>query len=140
MIDKEKMNRDYIEFHNQNLENLLKQWGTGFEELAEELKEYPEIEFNIDDSSQFTQMQFIKRETTQEVFKQTDTKMKIINALREDAPLTRDALAQKVNVSANAVKQHLVNLKKANFIKRVGSTKSSSWEVLDGNRLLRSRK
>jgi hypothetical protein len=81
MIDKEKMNIDYIEFHNQNLENLLKQWGTGFEELAEELKEYPEIEFNIDDSSQFTQMQFIKRETTQEVFKQTDTKMKIINAL-----------------------------------------------------------
>lgn len=143
MIDKEKVGRGYSELRNQNLGNLFKlfdiieQSGTGFEKLAEELENYLEINFEIDDSSSFTQMRFIKietslttQETTQETFKQKSTKDKIIEALRQDGSLTREDLAQKVGVSDNAVKQHLANLKKDNIIKRVGSTKSGHWEII----------
>lgn len=144
MIDKEKIGRGFSELRNQNLGNLFKrfniieQWGTGFEKLVEELKGYPEIEFKIDDSTSFTQMQFIKlkatpttQETTQETSRQKSTREKIIDALQEDGRLTREELAQKVNVSSNAVKQHLANLKKENIIRRVGSTKFGYWEVLN---------
>ena len=68
--------------------------------------------------------------TTQET-KKVSTREKILLALKKDSSLTRDALAQQVGVSANAVKQHLSRLKDECKIKRVGSTKSGYWEVLD---------
>lgn len=129
MIDKEKIGRGFSELRNQNLGNLFKrfniieQWGTGFEKLVEELKGYPEIEFKIDDSTSFTQMQFIKLKatpTTQETSRQKSTREKIIDALQEDGRLTREELAQKVNVSSNAVKQHLANLKKRKYYPKSG--------------------
>ncbi len=70
------------------------------------------------------------QETTQET-KKLSTKEKIIEALKKDGSLTREDLADVVGVSANAVKQHLSKLKTENKIKRVGSTKSGYWEVLD---------
>ena len=51
--------------------------------------------------------------------------------MKENNKITRDELAIIVGVSANAIKQHLANLKKDAIIKRVGSTKSGYWEVLD---------
>ena len=51
--------------------------------------------------------------------------------MQENSKITRDELAIVVGVSANAVKQHLANLKKDGVIKRAGSTKSGYWEVLD---------
>jgi len=69
------------------------------------------------------------QETTQET-KKVSTKEKVLLELKEDGSLTREDLAQLVGVSANAIKQHLSNLKEENKIKRVGSTKAGCWEVL----------
>jgi len=69
-------------------------------------------------------------ETTQEL-KKISTKEKIIQELNKEKRLSRDELATLVGVSANAVKQHLANLKKENRIIRVGSTKAGYWEVQD---------
>ena len=78
------------------------------------------------------------QETTQETIQETiqeikklSTREKITVALKQDGSLTREDLADIVGVSANAVKQHLSKLKTENKIKRVGSTKSGYWEVLD---------
>ena len=70
------------------------------------------------------------QETTQEL-KKISTKEKIIQELNKEKRLSRDELATLVGVSANAVKQHLANLKKENRIIRVGSTKAGYWEVQD---------
>ena len=51
--------------------------------------------------------------------------------MKENSKIIRDEFAVVVGVSANAIKQHLANLKKDALIKRVGSTKSGHWEVLD---------
>ena len=69
--------------------------------------------------------------TTQET-KKLSTKEKIVEELQKDNSLTREELAKLLNVSANAIKQHLQKLKIENKIKRVGSTKARYWEVLDG--------
>ena len=66
MIDKEKLGLGYSELRNQNLGNLFKkfqiieQWGTGYEKIKNELKNYPEIEIEIDDESTFVQIKFVK--------------------------------------------------------------------------------
>ena len=69
-------------------------------------------------------------ERTQNVYI-IDTQEKIIKALETNGKITREQLASVVGVSANAVKQHLANLKKEGKIQRVGSTKAGYWVVLD---------
>ncbi len=41
---------------------LIEQWGTGFQKLSDELKEYPEIELKINEPGLSFQIQFIKRD------------------------------------------------------------------------------
>jgi len=72
------------------------------------------------------------QETTQEVVHKLSTKDKIIKAIENNNKITRDELAIIVGVSANAVKQHLANLKKDAILKRIGSTKSGYWEINNG--------
>ena len=50
--------------------------------------------------------------------------------MEKNSSLTRDDLSQLVGVSAEAIKQHLSNLKKEGKLERVGSTKSGYWKVL----------
>lgn len=73
------------------------------------------------------------QETVQEIVKKISTRENILKAMKENRNITRDELSVVVNVSSSAVKQHLANLKKDGIIKRVGSTKSGYWEVLDEN-------
>ena len=61
--------------------------------------------------------------------KKLSTKERILKELEKDSRLTRDDLSQRIGVSAEAIKQHLSNLKKEGKIKRIGSTKSGYWEV-----------
>ncbi|MEA2072083.1 MAG: putative DNA binding domain-containing protein, partial [Campylobacterota bacterium] len=70
------------------------------------------------------------QETTQEVVKKVSTRDKIVELIGENSRITRDELASIVGVSANAIKQHLANLKKDGVLQRVGSTKSGYWEIV----------
>ena len=87
---------------------------------------YDEIKTTQETTQKTTQ------ETTQEM-KKMSTREKILLELKKDGKLTREDLAQIIDVSANAIKQHLSKLKAEKKIKRVGSTKTGTWEVLDEN-------
>lgn len=50
--------------------NKVEQWGTGFIKVKSELEFYPNIELEINDDSNFTQIRFVKKETTQETTKE----------------------------------------------------------------------
>jgi len=70
------------------------------------------------------------QETTQEI-KKISTRNKIIEALEKNNSLTREDLAKLTNVSSNAIKQQLAKLKKEGRIKRIGSTKTGHWRVMN---------
>ncbi len=63
--------------------------------------------------------------TTQET-----TQERILALLRTDPELTRNALAERVGISADGVKYHLARLREAGRIRHVGPTKKGHWEIL----------
>jgi len=131
LIDKEKLGAGYSELRNPNLGSLLKklniieQWGTGFQKVNEELKNYPEMILDIDDSSQYTQIKFIKDKTTQKT-----TKEMILILLSQNQTMTRETLAKEIGVSSDTIKLHIANLQKEGRLKRIGGRKNGQWKVL----------
>ena len=71
VIDKDKLGFGYSKLRNPNLGylfkklNIIEQWGTGYQKIKDELKNYPEIKLKIDDDSSFTQVKFVKVGYTQ---------------------------------------------------------------------------
>ena len=112
--------------------DMVEQLGSGMNRI---LSYYKKKDFILNDT--FLRVVFLtntKTITTQETTQETkniSTKEKIIIELQQDKTLTRENLAKLLNVSSDTVKQHLAKLKVENRIKRVGSTKSGYWEVLD---------
>lgn len=51
--------------------------------------------------------------------------------MAEDKYITIDKMVESIGVSLDIIKEHLERLKRDAVIKRVGSTKSGHWEVLD---------
>ena len=151
LIDKEKIGKGYSELRNVNLGDLFKkfkiieQWGTGFEKIFKELKEYPEIDFEIDDESSFTQIKFLKKtviervavsgkivtlETAQETA-QESTRNLIICLLKENPKYTKNDLMNILKKGDGTIKEHLAKLKKDGILQRKGSTKGGYWEIND---------
>jgi ATP-dependent DNA helicase RecG len=60
---------------------------------------------------------------------QKTTKEKIIELLSANPKMTRDDLAKVIEVSSNAVKQHLANLQSDGILVRVGGRKTGEWKI-----------
>ena len=59
------------------------------------------------------------------------TKDKIIKLLKENPNYTIQSIADRIGKSRDTIKEHLNRLKRDNIIKRVGSTKSGHWEIIN---------
>ena len=57
----------------------------------------------------------------------------LIDYIIENKDITREELANKLNISVNGVKQHILKLKKENILKRIGGRKIGYWEIAEGN-------
>ena len=66
------------------------------------------------------------QETTQET-----TRDKIIKFLKQNNKYTKKDLMNLLNKGDSTIKEHLERLKRDGIIKRIGSTKSGYWNVLD---------
>ena len=55
---------------------------------------------------------------------------KLLVLLEHDAAMTRSALAQQLGITPDGVKYHLEQLKAQGRLRRTGSTKKGTWEVL----------
>ena len=53
----------------------------------------------------------------------------ILNMLSKDGSLTAATLARRIGISPKAVEKHLVNLKAAGLLRRIGPDKGGHWEV-----------
>lgn len=55
----------------------------------------------------------------------------ILKLMRENPSITTKMLSENLSITTRAVEKHLSKLKKDGRIKRIGSTKSGIWEVVD---------
>ena len=114
---------------------LIERWGTGINRIKKLCINKGLKEPLFREKNDFIDIEFPREiETTQEIKKvitKVITKDKIVQEFTKDTRLTRDELSKIIGVSSNAIKQHLSNLKKDGIIKRVGSTKSGYWRVLN---------
>lgn len=150
MIEKEQVNSGCSELRNQNLGNLFKklkiieQWGTGFEKVQKELVQYPEIELTIDDSSSlFTQIRLEKKEKNDTtpiatpiatpITTPITTREKLLVLIKNNSQITRDELANELDISINTVKEYILKLKKDGVLQRVGDNRNGYWEVKSNN-------
>lgn len=71
------------------------------------------------------------QETTQEniTSKLNDNQQKIIDYIKENSNITRNELAEKLNITSDGVKYNLNKLVKDGIIERVGSTKAGCWKI-----------
>jgi ATP-dependent DNA helicase RecG len=71
-------------------------------------------------------------DTTQETprKRQENTRKILLQRLRQQPDVTMMVLAQAVGLSADGVKYHLAQLKRAGKLRRHGSTKGGYWEVI----------
>jgi predicted HTH transcriptional regulator len=60
----------------------------------------------------------------------TKKQSEILELIKEKPDYTVAQLAEKLGVSTNGIRYHINKLKKADLIKRVGSTKEGYWQVL----------
>lgn len=57
------------------------------------------------------------------------TKQLLIRLMEGNNTITREELADKLGISINGVKQHILNLKKENILERVGGRKDGYWKI-----------
>ena len=58
------------------------------------------------------------------------TQENILKLIRENKRITQDEMSSKLKIHITTIARNLAYLKKANFIKRIGSNKNGQWELL----------
>ncbi len=57
------------------------------------------------------------------------TRERLLEIIGENSRVTREELAQQLGVSINAVKQHILKMKKEGVLERIGDNRAGSWRV-----------
>lgn len=60
-----------------------------------------------------------------------DSQVKIISLIKNEPKISIPELAEKIKISTTAVEKNIKKLKDKGILKRVGTTKSGYWEVLE---------
>lgn len=58
-----------------------------------------------------------------------ETREEIIKIIVENPKVTMREIAAKMNITPKGVEYHIRKMRKENILKRVGSTKSGSWQI-----------
>ena len=58
------------------------------------------------------------------------TGVKVLDLIRADPTVTREAMASALELTINGVDWHIAKLKKAGRLRRIGPDKGGHWEVL----------
>ena len=134
----------------------IEAWGRGIERIIEACKNAntPDPEFKYDGGGLWTTFYFSKeykegifgtdqkptrnrpettQETTQETsLRRTELQKNILNYLKNNPSATRKELVKVIpNCTVDGIKYSLAKLQAVGILKRIGSTKSGHWEVLD---------
>ena len=110
----------------------IEKMGTGIVDMVRRCAEagLPEPEF--DSGSGFALRIWRQGATTRKTASTTQKTVRdqILDHLRAEPKLTRNALAERVGRTPDGVKYHLAALKEAGALRRIGSARGGYWEVL----------
>jgi ATP-dependent DNA helicase RecG len=118
---------------------LIESWGRGIERINQACLDggFPVPEWKLETGGLWTvfyfsasYLQAAAQETTQETTQKT-TQEKILRLLKAEPSMTRQQLAQQLDISADGIKYHLEKLKRSGKLKRIGSTKTGIWELVE---------
>ena len=107
---------------------FVESWGKGTNNIVEDCikMQLPEPDYKY---TQHAVQVFLYKATLKTTPK--TTKERLVEFIKEDSYITRELLAEKLGITINGVKQHILNLKKDNILKRVGGRKDGFWEIED---------
>jgi len=125
---------------------LIEQWGSGFQKIYEELKEYPEISLKINEPGLSFQMQFIKTgyiaENNPPIGNDgglngglngglSESLQQLFQAIKGAPGIQVKDLSEKLNRSVDTLDKQIKKLVDSGLIERRGSKKTGGyWEVL----------
>ena len=101
------------------------------------MTEYPDIDFQIIDLNGFIKavLSIINIKdgtpisTPMSTPMLTVSEMEVLELIKNNQKITRDEIAKQLNVSVNAIKRHIANLKKKEAVKRLGDNRNGYWEI-----------
>lgn len=132
---------------------IIEQWGNGLKLIAEELKNYPEVEFRWKEPGAGFRIIFEKikangsenmnaetsdstKEISAEVSKKVSVKtsvktsVKILQHIENDYFITIPALAELIGVSERSIERSIQKLQRAKKLLREGPDKGGHWKIL----------
>ena len=110
---------------------LIEKWGTGINRIKKLCIKKGLKEPLFREKNDFIDIEFPREMYTTQETAQENTRDKIITLLSNNSKITKQDIMKKLNKADGSIKQHLSNLKKDGIIKRVGSTKSGYWRVIN---------
>ncbi len=118
---------------------MIESWGRGIERMFAECagSGVPSPQFRSETTGFWAIFEFAQQKlsgvTTHETTRKTTrntTQKQIFELLQEVPGIGRNELADKLGLTVDAVKYHLLKLRMAGLIRHVGPTKTGRWEVL----------
>lgn len=129
---------------------IIDQWGNGLRLVAEEMKDYPEIEMKWKEVGFSFQIQFIKKNyventdiegvtnvtnnvtndvTIDDNRNLEDSETLLIELVRQDSDITTKKIAEILRLSERQCKRIIANLKKQGILIREGTNRTGYWII-----------
>ena len=112
---------------------IIDQWGNGLKLIADEMKEYPNIELRWKEVGLSFQLQFIKRNfipTPKEVVGiNVGINGELLSLIQQNNRISAKELAEVLNISSCQCERIISELKVQGLLERKGSKKTGYWEV-----------
>jgi ATP-dependent DNA helicase RecG len=117
---------------------MIESWGRGIEKIVKLCVDagLPEPLFNS--SLGGLQIEFYpKKEKGKEIIEKNvvkgvvKTSDKILNLMKENNEITIIQISEKIGITVKAIEKQISTLRKLGLVKRVGSDKSGSWQIMD---------
>lgn len=127
---------------------IIDQWGNGLKLIADEIREYPEIEMRWKEVGLSFQVQFVKKNYNEDVGDNVgnvgdnvgdvsdvgsdvgDLESHVLNLIRQNKSMSAKDIAKTLNISKRHCERLIAELKKKGKLSRVGNAKTGYWQVI----------
>lgn len=113
--------------------DIIDEWGNGLKLIADEMKEYPNIELRWGEVGLSFQVQFVKLDfiptQKEDVGINVGINSELLLLLRENNRISAKELPETLGISSRQCERIIAELKEQGVIERKGSKKSGHWEI-----------
>jgi predicted HTH transcriptional regulator len=134
---------------------LIDQWGNGLKLIADELREYNDIELKWHDKGLQFQIQFLKTNDVEKTKKNNglvdglvenqkrwvdrlvenqnglaESQRAILKIVEKEPSISKKKMAAIIGISTTALDKNIAKLKQKGLLQRVGAAKGGHWETI----------